>query len=225
MFGSRSVPPAMSIACGPSPARIAPPPRPSAARGAQTTAAASCGARLDPGFSCLCIAVAAFPRRQRRRSARDTARSGKLSARRADPCPLASIPSARSTLSGVIGNLVDAHADRVVDRVRDRRHHRQQRPLPDFLGAERAVRIRISRSRARCRPPACRARSGSCTRAARESCAPARCESFGGRRRNTCSSISASRQAHVHAALDLAAREHRVDACGRCRARSRSSAP
>ena len=39
--------------------------------------------------------------------------------------------------------LVDAHADRVVDRVRDSRHHRQKRSLPHFLRAERAVRIRI----------------------------------------------------------------------------------
>ena len=43
-------------------------------------------------------------------------------------------------------HLVDAHADRVVDRVGDRRHDRQQRPLADFLGAERAVADRDPRS-------------------------------------------------------------------------------
>src|SRR5262249_20896865 len=39
-------------------------------------------------------------------------------------------------LLGSDRNLVDSHADRVVHRVRDGRDHRQERPLPSFLGPE-----------------------------------------------------------------------------------------
>src|SRR5262249_27233505 len=38
-------------------------------------------------------------------------------------------------------HFVDAHADPVGHRVRAGRHHRQQRSLADFLGAERSLRI------------------------------------------------------------------------------------
>jgi hypothetical protein len=40
-------------------------------------------------------------------------------------------------------NLIHAHAHRVVHRVGDRRHDRQQRTLSDFLRAERPLRIRM----------------------------------------------------------------------------------
>ena len=40
-------------------------------------------------------------------------------------------------------HLVDAHADRIVNRVRDRGHHREQRPLADLLRAERPAWIRV----------------------------------------------------------------------------------
>ena len=55
--------------------------------------------------------------------------------------PAAFACSARRIFSGVTGNLIDAHADGVVDRVGHRRHDRQQRSLPDFLRAERTLRI------------------------------------------------------------------------------------
>src|SRR6266849_915015 len=41
------------------------------------------------------------------------------------------------------GDLIDPHADSVVDGIRDGRHDRQQRALTDFFRAKRAVRIRL----------------------------------------------------------------------------------
>ena len=75
----------------------------------------------------------------------------------------------RADLLGRDRDLVDPHADGVVDGVGDRGRNRQQRPLPDLLRAERAVRDRDPR-RETSRPRASPASSGSCTRASRGTC-------------------------------------------------------
>ena len=80
-------------------------------------------------------------------------------------------------------HLVDAHAERVEERVRHRRDHGQQRALAALLARRRAPRGRASRPGST-PPAASRAWSGSCSRA----CDGILCRPL----RKTCSSISAS---------------------------------
>ena len=158
MFGRRSVPPARSIASGPSPEDGATSAT-RAGRGSGTAAGAS-SAHLggDRGAGLLVplarrlvarAAVAALPGRRDL----ERLRPGHLGeARRAGrpTAPRASSSSAFRIFSGVIGISSTRTPDRVEDGVGQRRHDRQQRPLPDLLGAERPVRRRAPR-RGRCR--------------------------------------------------------------------------
>src|SRR5437016_9032753 len=134
MFGSRSVPPAMSMASGPSPARM---------RAASPTER---GARYSNHGSRIILldllAVAAFPRRRHDERLRVGDRREVLGA-----YPrfftFAFLLQRLENLVRRNGEFVDTHADGVVDRIRHRRHDRQQRALPGFLRAERAVGIRL----------------------------------------------------------------------------------
>src|SRR6267142_6547940 len=112
MFGSRSVPPAMSMACGPSPARIraASPME----RGARNSNHGSRIILLD------LLAVAAFPGRRHDERFRvgDCREVVGADARRF------SLGLQLQRLQNLVwrnGKLIDAHADGVVDRVRHRR--------------------------------------------------------------------------------------------------------
>src|SRR6185503_18984958 len=130
MFGSRSVPPAMSIARVPSPARIF--------AASATERGARCSNHGSLSIALGLLAVALFPRRQ------DEGGLGVRNGREAFGAdPLVFLLQGSQHLVGRDRDLVDAHTDRVVDRVRDRRHHRQQWSLPDFLGAVGTIRIRI----------------------------------------------------------------------------------
>ena len=146
------------------------------------------------------------PRASARGSDRDTGRAetspGPYAGR---ACPAPSPSGARWIFSGVIGNLVDPHADRVEDRVGHGRRNRQQRPLPHFLGAERAVADPGPR-RGTSRPPASPSSSGSCTRGATGTCGR-RCDWRPSR--YAISSIMRLAEAHVDGALDLAHRRER----------------
>src|SRR5438270_8991407 len=134
MLGRRSVPPAISAALAPSPARMraASP----SVRGARYS---NHGSRI---IALYLLAIAPFPGRRHDERCRVGHRGEML---RADAPGFARrLELERAPhLVGRDRQLVDAYADRVVDRVCDRRCHRQERPLPGFLGAERAVRIRI----------------------------------------------------------------------------------
>src|SRR5574339_1034727 len=128
VLGSRSVPPAISIARGPSPARIF------AASATKRGARCSNHGRLSIALGLLAVAV--FPRRQHERrlgvwDRREAFRSHSLVRLLQSPQDLVRRDR----------DLVDAHAERIVNRVRDRGHHRQQRPLPDFFRAVRGVGI------------------------------------------------------------------------------------
>src|SRR5689334_12200537 len=128
MFGTRSVPPAISIARGPSPARIF------------AASATERGARYSNhgsrSMALRLVAVAAFPGRQHER---------RLGIRHGGKAAWADAPvflvQGAQHLVRRDRDFIDSHAKRVMDRVRQRRHHRQQRPLPDFLRAVGGVRI------------------------------------------------------------------------------------
>ena len=122
--------------------------------------------------------------------------------------PLALSSSASTHLVRRDRDLVDPHADGVVDGVGDRRHDRQQRPLPDLLGAERAVRvgvldqIEMTSGMSSVVGLLYSSIDGNlCTSAPRASRQPAVDLLFHQR----------LAQAHVDAALDLAADQRRVD--------------
>src|SRR5205807_6985478 len=121
MFGSRSVPPAITMASGPSPARMrAASPR---ERGARYSNHGSRIMLLD------LLAVAAFPGRRHDERLRVGHRREVL---RADARRFA-LSLQLQCLQNLVRRdrqLVDAHSDGVVNRVRHRGHDRQQRTLP-----------------------------------------------------------------------------------------------
>src|SRR6185436_8984595 len=113
MFGSRSVPPAMSIARVPSPARIF--------AASATERGARCSNHGSLSIALGFLAIAVFPRRQ------DEGGLGVRNCREAFGADSLRLALQRpENLVRRNGNLVDAHADGVVDCVRHRRHHRQQ---------------------------------------------------------------------------------------------------
>src|SRR6185369_2633549 len=138
MFGSRSVPPATSIAAGPSPARIC---------AASTT---EVGARYSnhgsrSTLASLFLALFAVAALGRRRDVNRLGIGNRREALRTDAGILACGFQFQGPQNLVrrYRNLVDTHPDRIEYGVRESGHHRQQRPLADFLGAERAIWIRI----------------------------------------------------------------------------------
>src|SRR2546427_4675599 len=134
ILGSRSVPPAMSIASGPSPARM------------RAASAMERGARYSNHGSRIILldllAVAAFPWRRHDERFR-VGDCRKVFGTYSCFFTFAFLLQRLENLVRHNGKLIDAHADGVVNRVRHRRHDRQQRALPGFLRAERAVGIRI----------------------------------------------------------------------------------
>src|SRR5688572_30501235 len=113
MFGSRSVPPAISIARGPSPASMF--------AASATERGARCSNHGSLSIALGLLAVAFFPRRQYERGL--GVRHGR-EAFGADP--LVFLLQGSQYLVRRDWNLIDPYADGVVDRVRQRRHYRQQ---------------------------------------------------------------------------------------------------
>src|SRR6185503_381605 len=102
MFGSRSVPPAMSIACGPSPARIF--------AASASVRGARCSNHGSRSIALGLLAVAAFPGRQYEHGLRVRNRG---EAFRPDALRLA-----LQRLQDLVGrdrDFIDAHAERLVD--------------------------------------------------------------------------------------------------------------
>ena len=130
--------------------------------------------------------VAAFPRRRQREAAGGQSMAGNAEGRTRGGLPAALASQRLQNLFRCDRHFVDAHADRVVDGVGHRRHHRQQRSLSDFLRAERSASDPDLRS-AKCSRRTSPSSSGSCIRASTETCARA-CEFA----RNVISSISTS---------------------------------
>src|SRR5919204_2552374 len=134
MFGRRSVPPAIRAAFGPSPARIrvASP----SVRGARKS---NHGSRI---MALHLVAVAAFPWRRHDEGLR-IGDLGEVLGPDARRFAFRFLLERTQYLVGCNRDLVDAHANGVVDGVRYRRRHRQERPLPHLLRAEGTVRIRL----------------------------------------------------------------------------------
>ena len=238
MFGSRSVPPATQHRVGRRFAPASPPPR-RAMRGARyskrgrrimtapppmraSTPASALRRRLRAG-SFDARAVAALPRRrhQQRLGPRDVGERRRPEARRlarglrpAAPCRI---------FSGVTGISSMRTPTASNTALATRRHDRQQRPLPDFLGAERPVGIGILDQ------------VGEDLRhveAGRALVLEHRRELVHERvrepRRQPAERLLLHQrlaEAHVDAALDLPAHQRRVERRGRCRARSTRAAP
>src|SRR5262245_29323515 len=120
MFGKRSVPPATSIAFGPSPARIV-----AASATVRGRRYSNHGSR---SIALLVVAVAAFPGRQDERGRRIRNRGEALRTH-----ALVLVLQGLQYFVRRDRDLVDPHTDGVVDRVGDRRHDGEQRPLPDFF--------------------------------------------------------------------------------------------
>src|SRR4051812_13801398 len=130
MFGTRSVPPAISIARGPSPARIF--------AASATERGARCSNHGSRSIALGLLAVAVFPRRQHERGfGVRHRREGR------GPASLVFLMKGPQHLVRGDRYLVDAHAHRVEDGVRHRRHHGEERSLPHLLCAVWTVRIRI----------------------------------------------------------------------------------